>query len=640
MLELTLPTGSAILAVQNSDYSITRKYSGVNTLHFTLSPGDPMGEALTEEALIRDTDTGQHYRIKGLRINASGAEAEARLCLDGWEASAVTSFSMKGASVSSVMTKICPMGWTVRYAAMDSRTKDMEMEYGGTPLDMALKVQELFGCAMEFDTKENICTVSYPKSGALSDTVLTAGADLREIPDYTGKSTDLVTRLYPVGAHGLTIGSVNGGKNYVENFSYTDRVICKVWKDERYEIPEHLMAAAQTMVDSLSVPDTAWEISIHDLWRQDPSRFPDHRAELGQKVQVSWGGRILSALVVEEELHPNFPEKNTLCIGSVPKTAIGSVGQLRELVEDPNSSFNAEHQAAIENATKLISGSRGGRVITVLDEDGKPMELCILSDSEDLSTAQSLWRWNEGGLGHSNTGYNGPFSLAITKDGAIVADRITVGALNAGIIKAGVLTDGKGTNFWNLETGEFSLSSAATVGGETVGGIAENAADSAVSDYDQRLNQQSVFSKLTGGGTAQGIYLSNGKLYINGSYIKTGTLAAGNVSVSGKLSTYNKEGGTLSGYLGYMSGATEAGTTSGIGVSNAAGDCYAIATSAGARLQAGDYSVYVTKTGVVKLTGNGGTVEITPNGDNGAGVYITGRLFLRSSEGAEWTTVS
>lgn len=54
---------------------------------------------------------------------------------------------MKGASVSTVMGKICPGGWRVEYAAMDSRTKDMEMEYGGTPLDIALKVQDCFGCS-------------------------------------------------------------------------------------------------------------------------------------------------------------------------------------------------------------------------------------------------------------------------------------------------------------------------------------------------------------------------------------------------------------------------------------------------------------------------------------------------------------
>lgn len=108
MLELTTRSGTLTLQTTDNDYSVTRKYSGVNTLHFSLPPGDPGTEQLSEEALIRDTDSGQLYRIKGLRITAAGAEAEARLCLDDWEATAVTSFSMKGASVSSVMTKLCP----------------------------------------------------------------------------------------------------------------------------------------------------------------------------------------------------------------------------------------------------------------------------------------------------------------------------------------------------------------------------------------------------------------------------------------------------------------------------------------------------------------------------------------------------
>ena len=43
------------------------------------------------------------------------------------------------------------------------------------------------------------------------------------------------------------------------------------------------------------------------------------------------------------------------------------------------------------------------------------------------------------GFGYSNNGYNGPFPLAMTMDGAIVADFITTGTLNADIIKAGTL---------------------------------------------------------------------------------------------------------------------------------------------------------------------------------------------------------
>ena len=43
------------------------------------------------------------------------------------------------------------------------------------------------------------------------------------------------------------------------------------------------------------------------------------------------------------------------------------------------------------------------------------------------------------GFGYSSNGYNGPFPLAMTMDGAIVADFITTGTLNADIIKAGTL---------------------------------------------------------------------------------------------------------------------------------------------------------------------------------------------------------
>ena len=56
-----------------------------------------------------------------------------------------------------------------------------------------------------------------------------------------------------------------------------------------------------------------------------------------------------------------------------------------------------------------------------------------------------MWRWNNGGLGHSSNGYNGPFTLAITQDGHIVADFITTGTLDASLLKTGVITSADGT---------------------------------------------------------------------------------------------------------------------------------------------------------------------------------------------------
>ncbi len=47
-----------------------------------------------------------------------------------------------------------------------------------------------------------------------------------------------------------------------------------------------------------------------------------------------------------------------------------------------------------------------------------------------------------------------------------------------------------------------------------------------VAALDNSLDQESVFNRLTGNGAAQGIYMADGQLYINGSYIQAGTILA------------------------------------------------------------------------------------------------------------------
>lgn len=95
---------------------------------------------------------------------------------------------------------------------------------------------------------------------------------------------------------------------------------------------------------------------------------------------------------------------------------------------------------SIDRATKLITGGLGGYVILHNSAGGEtPDELLVLGDDDDYTQAQSVWRWNRGGLGYSSTGYNGPFGLALTNDGQIVADRITTGSLYADRIRGGIL---------------------------------------------------------------------------------------------------------------------------------------------------------------------------------------------------------
>jgi phage-related protein len=40
-------------------------------------------------------------------------------------------------------------------------------------------------------------------------------------------------------------------------------------------------------------------------------------------------------------------------------------------------------------------------------------------NTKDINTATKVWRWNNGGLGFSSTGYYGIYGTAITNNGAI-----------------------------------------------------------------------------------------------------------------------------------------------------------------------------------------------------------------------------
>lgn len=117
-------------------------------------------------------------------------------------------------------------------------------------------------------------------------------------------------------------------------------------------------------------------------------------------------------------------------------------------------------QAAVANATAQITGAAGGWIVDRYDSDGNRYEMLIM-DTNDIHTAQNVWRFNQNGWAHSSTGYNGSYTLAATQDGAIVADLITSGTLNANIIRAGIIRGQVGNSYWNLATGEIYLESYA-----------------------------------------------------------------------------------------------------------------------------------------------------------------------------------
>jgi len=124
--------------------------------------------------------------------------------------------------------------------------------------------------------------------------------------------------------------------------------------------------------------------------------------------------------------------------------------QAKELVNTPT-------KAEMNRATQLITGNLGGYVILHdSDGDGLPDEILIM-DTPDIETTTKVWRWNKNGLGYSSDGYDGPYGLAMTSDGEIVADFITTGTLNADVIKAGVISDAQGNSSVDMTNGAANM---------------------------------------------------------------------------------------------------------------------------------------------------------------------------------------
>ena len=258
-------------------------------------------------------------------------------------------------------------------------------------------------------------------------------------------------------------------------------------------------------------------------------------------VEIPKFGISYSTKVIKTDYNVLLERYNSITLGDTYYTLSKYFQEELTQAEEQQSSHM---QQAIARATKLIQGGLGGHVVFNVNADGEPQEILIM-DTDDIRTAVNVIRMNLAGIGFSTSGYNGPFNTAWTIDGHFVADYIDTGTLHADLIKTGVLQDTAGVNYWNMDTGDFRLTNAAKIGNSTIASVAQVVdgdaatlneaqiyANNGITTYDTYLNQTKVFNKLTNNGAAQGIYMSNGQLYINGTYIKTGTLDASLVNVT------------------------------------------------------------------------------------------------------------
>ena len=242
------------------------------------------------------------------------------------------------------------------------------------------------------------------------------------------------------------------------------------WQEAPTETALRNRAASYMKANGYGVPSVNISISFVALWQSEEYKniAPLERVNLCDTVSVEFSELQVSAKAkVIKTVYDVLKDRySSIEIGSARSTLSDSIASQNARMESQEKSNRAFLESAIKHATKLISGGLGGHVVFGLNADGQPDEILIM-DTDDKNTAVNVLRINMNGIGFSTSGYQGPFDTAWTIDSRFYADFITAGTLNGNLIKAGTITDKKGRNYWNMETGEFRLSSDTKIGEKT-----------------------------------------------------------------------------------------------------------------------------------------------------------------------------
>ena len=261
-------------------------------------------------------------------------------------------------------------------------------------------------------------------------------------------ATKVRTVLIPYGAEiegsgtgeRLTIESVNGGLDYISNAGAV-AAFGQIWETVYFDdvtVAANLKAKALVYLGELTATSLSLKLTAVDL----AVLGVETRISIGEWVRVISVPHGLDSLFIATSLNIDLanPEKTKISFGNVTQsfTTINNQAKL-----DVSKAVD-EISARILTATQLITGAVGGYV--VFDPPEKPSRILIM-DTPDKATAQNVWQWNVNGLGFSSTGIDGAYGTAITMDGSIVANFITVGKM----------LSHDGSTYFDLDNDEIKL---------------------------------------------------------------------------------------------------------------------------------------------------------------------------------------
>ena len=402
---------------------------------------------------------------------------------------------------------------TVIYPKNESYTKILP--------DMLSQVVEKLGGHLSIRRQNGISYLDYLNTDiTMAGQQITFGKNLLDLEEYIN-AADVYTRLVPLGkkdddGNPLSIESVNGGLNYVKSTT-GENIYGKIENSitwDNISDPNLLKQTAEEDLANAIKEITSIRISAFDM------------KLLGANVEMIHVADYVTVDSKPHDIHDNFlcskielnllkPQNSQYTLGQTRTSITSSHSTVVSTVTD-NRITTDWLQAAIDNATAMMTGSKGGYKVTEYDEHGRWLRDLYMNapNKEDATLVMQI---NMNGIGFSRDGFDGPYKNAWTIDGTFLGEFIKAGSVQAEALsaeyKASVTNDINTTVTSKFKVAEDLISAEVT---RATGQEVELAA--AIQVTSEQINQ-----KVSKGDVSSQLSIEAGQITLSGPRLKIDT---------------------------------------------------------------------------------------------------------------------
>ena len=234
--------------------------SGDKTLSFSYAKKDKFYNYIIEENYIR-TKTDE-FVIKSRDINGDYTAFTCVLNLEELEGKIVERFESVEQTITAALNlAVVGTGWTIQDNTL--KKKRTVRCTNKNALEVIKEIKKTYRVDIVFNTLEKQIEI-YEHLGEDRGTYFIDSLNLTAL-QVQSDSYQYATRIIAEGKDGLTFEDINNGKNYVENYQYSNKVKTIYWKDERYTIKESLLEDAEAKLEEISKPFISYSSSVLNL---------------------------------------------------------------------------------------------------------------------------------------------------------------------------------------------------------------------------------------------------------------------------------------------------------------------------------------------------------------------------------------